>query len=207
LYGRVAEKTLEESEREIRALLDAGQHDDATTLTVKLYGPELLGFLKVRLRDLDHARDAFAWMTEDLWRGMPRFRGQSSVRTWAYAIARNAAYRYADRELRERYQGVPISQVSRASALAVQLPRGTNLDHKVARLRAQLSDEEQTVLTLRVDKGMDFREIAVVMLYQGDEAAAADAEAIEREAARLRKRFQLLKDKLRKLAAAEDERE
>ncbi len=205
--GDVTEPTEEDPERALRDLLDAGDHDGTTTLALKLYGPELLGFLKSRLRDIEHAREAFAWLAEDMWRGMPRFRGQSSVRTWAYAIARNAAYRYTDRELRERYRAVPISQVSRASALGVQLPTGTSLDSKVARLRAQLNDEEQTVLNLRVDKAMDFREIALVMLYRGEDQAEPTDEELDREAARLRKRFQLLKEKLRKLASAEEGRE
>ena len=33
--------------------------------------------------DLETAREVFAWLAEDLWRGMPDFRRQSSVRTWA----------------------------------------------------------------------------------------------------------------------------
>lgn len=189
-------------EAEIRALLAAGDIDGATTLALRIYGPGLLGFLKSRLHDLAHAREAFAWLAEDLWKGMRGFRAESSVRTWAYAIARNVAYRYADRELRARYAAVPLSQISRASALAVSLPTSEGLDARAARLRAQLDEEEQTVLTLRVDKGMDWKDIALVMLFNGEEP---DEEAITREAARLRKRFQLLKDKLRKLAAEDEQ--
>ena len=189
-------------EAEIRALLAEGDIDGATTLALRIYGPGLLGFLKSRLHDLAHAREAFAWLAEDLWKGMRGFRAESSVRTWAYAIARNVAYRYADRELRARYAAVPLSPISRASALAVSLPTSEGLDARAARLRAQLDEEEQTVLTLRVDKAMDWKDIALVMLFNGEEP---DEEAITREAARLRKRFQLLKDKLRKLAAEDEQ--
>jgi RNA polymerase sigma-70 factor (ECF subfamily) len=184
-------------EQEIRSLLSAGDVDGATTLALRVYGPSLLGFLKSRLHDLAHAREAFAWLAEDLWKGMRGFRAESSVRTWAYAIARNVVYRYRDRELRARFQQVPLSQISRASALAVALPTGHDLDARAARLREQLDEDEQTVLTLRVDKAMDWKDIALVMLFDGNQP---DDEAVVREAARLRKRFQLLKEKLRKLA-------
>jgi RNA polymerase sigma-70 factor (ECF subfamily) len=179
-------------------LLDAQRYDDATTLTIRGYGPELLAFLHSRLKDLNAARETFSWLAEDLWRGMPGFQRKSTIRTWVYAIARNAAHRYADRELRARWVSVPISEVSRASALAVQLPSTHGQSERVARLRAQLDEEEQTLLTMRLDKQLPWREVALVFLY-GD-GPAPDEGAVEREAARLRKRFQLLKQRLRALA-------
>ncbi len=200
LPGNVSVPTQSLDESEIRAFLAARNIEAATTLTIRLYGPELLGFLRSRLGELHYARDAFAWLAEDIWRGMPNFLGQSSVRTWTYAIARNVIHRYKDRELRARLQAVPLSQVSRASALAVPLPSlsGPAAEQRVQQIRAQLDEEEQLLLALRVDKGMDWKDVAQVMLYDG---TAPDDEATKREAARLRKRFQLLKEKLRKLAA------
>jgi RNA polymerase sigma-70 factor (ECF subfamily) len=186
-----------EIDHEIRALLAREDHQAATTLTIRAYGPELLAFLRARLSNLDDAREAFTWLAEDLWRGLPGFRGESSIRTWAYACARNVACRYADRELRARMRLVPLSQISRASALAVPLPTQHDRSERVAKIRAQLEPEEQILLSLRVDKGMDWRDIGLVMLFDG---AQPDPAAITREAARLRKRFQLLKEKLRRLA-------
>jgi RNA polymerase sigma-70 factor (ECF subfamily) len=50
---------------------------------------------------------------------------------------------------------------------------------------------------LRVDRQLDWREIAVVMDATKSGLAEDD---VTREAARLRKRFQLVKDRLRSLA-------
>lgn len=198
LPANVLPPTPPPKENEIRACLEAADYEGATTHTLRVYGPELLAFLRARLGDLHYARDAFAWLAEDIWRGLPNFRVESSVRTWTYAIARNVIRRYVDRELRARMQAVPLSQVSRASALAMPLPSLDGVDERVQRIRAGLEDEEQLLLTLRVDKAMDWSDVAQVMLYEGE---ALDPQTIKREAARLRKRFQLLKDKLRKLAA------
>jgi len=57
-------------------------------------------------------------------------------------------------------------------------------------LRAELTEEEQTLLVLRIDQQLSWDEIAEVM---GDAAAPLDAAA-------LRKRFERLKEKLTKLA-------
>jgi RNA polymerase sigma-70 factor (ECF subfamily) len=65
-------------------------------------------------------------------------------------------------------------------------------------LRDTLPDDEKTLLLLRVDRKLSWDELARVL---SDEDL--DDEAIKREAARLRKRFQLVKDKLRALATRE----
>jgi RNA polymerase sigma-70 factor, ECF subfamily len=187
-------------EEELSRLLDAGQTDAAATLAIRSYGPELLAFLHSRLNDLPAAREAFSWLAEDLWRGMAGFQRKSTVRTWAYAVARNAALRYADRALRERFKAVPISEVSRASALEVQLPSTHSTSDRLTRIREQLDEEEQTLLTMRVDKELSWREVALLFLYGSEAQQAADEALLEREITRLRKRFQLLKQKLKSLA-------
>jgi RNA polymerase sigma-70 factor, ECF subfamily len=55
---------------------------------------------------------------------------------------------------------------------------------------------------LRIDRGLSWSDLARV-LHEGEEDAALDDEALAREAARLRKRFQLVKDKLREMAKKE----
>jgi RNA polymerase sigma-70 factor (ECF subfamily) len=70
---------------------------------------------------------------------------------------------------------------------AVELERQTGA---LERLRAQLEPEEQTLLTLRVDRQLSWREVADILAEEGatvDEAA-------------LRKRFERLKDKLARAA-------
>jgi len=77
------------------------------------------------------------------------------------------------------------------SALPMELrsdtPRHLRTDAKtsVQKLREELSPEEQTLLVLRIDRGLDWREVA---------------EVVDAEEAAVRKRFERLRDKLRKLA-------
>jgi RNA polymerase sigma-70 factor (ECF subfamily) len=85
--------------------------------------------------------------------------------------------------------------------------RRTSTKDRVRALRDRLEPDDQLLLVLRVDRGMEFREIAAV-LADGEEgstsarsASAEPGEAqLDREAARLRKRFERVKERLRELA-------
>jgi hypothetical protein len=71
----------------------------------------------------------------------------------------------------------------------------TNEGVRLAALRAGLSFEDRALLSLRVDRQLGFREIAYFL--RGTEL---DPSSAAREAARLRKRFQLLESQLRRIA-------
>src|SRR5262252_9332737 len=89
-------------EKEIETLLDQGDVVGAAELGVRHYGPELYGYLTVVLRDEGLAAEAFSQLGEDLWRGLPSFRRESSFRTWAYKLALHAALRIARDPYRKR---------------------------------------------------------------------------------------------------------
>jgi RNA polymerase sigma-70 factor (ECF subfamily) len=66
-------------------------------------------------------------------------------------------------------------------------------------IRDQLPEEDRALLILRVDRKLEWNELAHV-LAEGAGSETLDAVAVAREAARLRKRFQLVKDRLREMA-------
>ena len=72
---------------------------------------------------------------------------------------------------------------------------------QVAALRQTLSAEDQVLLVLRVDKQLAWNDLARVM--QGEDGPALGPEVMKREVARLRKRFQLIKEKLHELGRRE----
>src|SRR3954464_4588690 len=80
-----------ELEAAIGRSLESGQLSQAATGVIRGYGPEILGYLAAVLRDDDAAAEAFSRFAEDLWKGLPGFRRKSSIRTWAYRVAWNAA--------------------------------------------------------------------------------------------------------------------
>jgi RNA polymerase sigma-70 factor (ECF subfamily) len=192
-----------------QAIRDAHARQDferAATLLVEAYGREVLAFLVSRLRDSLAAQEVFSIFAEDLWRGLPGFAFRCPSRIWAYAVARHAASRYRKAAARERRRNIPLSLAPSVAKIA-QRARSetaaalkTERKEKLAALRARLAPHDQTLLLLRVQRKLEFRDIAQVTLHGSTEP---DAAAIERETARLRKRFQMIKERLHKLAEAE----
>ncbi|MCK6532426.1 MAG: sigma-70 family RNA polymerase sigma factor [Polyangiaceae bacterium] len=195
-----------ELEREIRQRFDVGDLAGAATIALRGYGPELFGFLMAFHRDETMASEVFSEASERIWRGLPRFAWQSSFRTWAYAVTRRAALVY-QRDTRRRVRRQPqLPQGSELSVVAAQI-RSATLEHlktenktRAAALRETLPREDQELLILRIDKGLAWNELAQV-LHEGEEPL--DDASLRREAARLRKRFQLAKEKLLELARRE----
>jgi RNA polymerase sigma-70 factor (ECF subfamily) len=184
-----------DSEERIASLLAAGKLGDAATLSVERFGPEVLGFLVTLLRDEDDASEAFAQTCEDLWRGLARFERRSSLRTWFYTLARNAASRLRRSPERRAERRVALTQVTGVAerVRSQTLPHlRTDVKDRFAALRNALEEDDRALLVLRVDRGMSWADIARV--YSGSDASD---ETLARAGARLRKRFQLVKEEIR----------
>jgi RNA polymerase sigma-70 factor (ECF subfamily) len=184
-------------EQEIRTLVDTGNHRAAAARAVETYGPEVLGFLTALLRDEPSAREVFSQACADLLAGLARFEGRSSIRTWFFAIARNAASRHR-RVVRRRREHAPLSRVGELAAPVPSVRRPylrTNVRIWFAGVRSSLSEDDRALLLLRVDGKLSWGEIARVFAR-----ANASEEALARRAAALRKRFERLKDEIRSRA-------
>lgn len=181
-----------ELEQALAAWLAAGDPAAAATAALKGLGPQILGFLAARLRDDDAGFEAFSQFSEELWKSIASFRGQSSFKTWAYKLAMHAASRYRRDPYRRR--GEPLA--SAASHLAQQVRettppyQRTDVKDRFARLREQLEADDQALLFLRVDQNLSWSDVAAVM-SEGGEAV---------DAAVLRKRFERAKARLKQLA-------
>ncbi len=76
-------------EEDVRRFCQCADYSAAASAVLRGYGPEIFGFLVAVHKNETDANDAFSDLAEALWRGLPGFGWQSSVRTWAYAVARN----------------------------------------------------------------------------------------------------------------------
>ena len=188
-------------EPRIRAAADAGDWARAATVALEGYGPEVLGFLVTMTRSAVDASDAFSIFSEGVWRGLPKFRWESSFRTWAYRLARRAVWRL--RRDPHRRRAVPLSDAG-VSAVVEQVRSQTatflrtETRDKVAKLRESLEPDDQALLVLRVDKKLPWRDIARVLTEDDDDAPSA-AE-LDKKAATLRKRFERLKAEIKALS-------
>jgi RNA polymerase sigma-70 factor, ECF subfamily len=184
---------VEDLEAGIARLLDAGDLQPAAAEIMRGYGPAILGYLASLARDEDRADDVFSQFCEDLWRGLPAFRRDSSVRTWVYKLAWHAWLRQERDAYRRRGRAFAPGEMS-ALAAAVRSTTALHLKSEakdaVARLRERLTPAEQSLLVLRIDRGLSWSEVASIMSTPEERL----------DSATLAKRFQRTKEKLRKLA-------
>jgi RNA polymerase sigma-70 factor, ECF subfamily len=182
-------------EADIRDARQAGDLAGAATRAIETYGPEVLGFLVTLLRDEDAAGEVFSQACEDLWTGMKRFEGRSSFRTWFYVLARHAASRFRRAPHRRggRHAGLSALTGVAERVRSQTLPHlRTEVKDHVTAIRESLPEEDRALLVLRVDRAMSWNDIARVFSPEDD-----SSETIARVGARLRKRFQLVKDEIR----------
>jgi RNA polymerase sigma-70 factor, ECF subfamily len=188
---------LDPCEAELRRLIRDHEIDPAIELAIRAYGPELITWLSSMFENEADAYDAFSWMSEELWRSIKRFDGRCSIRTWCYMLARHAAFHIRSQPRRRRE--VLLSHIPSVLGAVSHAWNTTRRGQQHARsiyaeIRRQLDDDDQTLLVLRVDRNLAWRDIAIVLLGEH-----ADGEAITRKAATLRKQFERVKERLREL--------
>jgi RNA polymerase sigma-70 factor (ECF subfamily) len=179
--------------------------DLAATRLIEAYGADLLRFLSARLGDRSAAAEVYSEVAERLWRGLPNFVWRHGARAYCYAIARNTAINYVSAAGRRPARNLPLSAAGLSAAVervrSETLPYlRTEVKDRFRELREQLPADDQTLLALRLDRGLEWRELALVMSFDGD---TPEEDALTREAARLRQRFKSAKDKLRRYAQRE----
>ena len=130
------------------------------------YADRLFMLLVRLLGDRAEAEDVAQEVMVRAWRGIARFRGQSSYFTWLYRIAVNEANRALDKRAR-RPAGVPIG------ADELQLPDSPQLDpsrqaennelrQALARALAELPPPLRTAIVLRDVEGLSTQEAAKI---------------------------------------------
>jgi len=187
-----------ETEARIEGLLRSGDLPAAAAEAIEAYGAEVLGFLVTFLRHDDDASEVFSQACEDLWTGLARFQGRSSLRTWFYTLARHAAARFRRSPHRDRRRHLPLSKISDVA----EAVRSRTLPHlrsevkdRFAAIRDALEEDDRALLVLRVDRQMSWDDIARIHAADDD-----SDQALARVSAGLRKRFQLIKEEIRKRA-------
>lgn len=185
-----------ELEVELAALIRGKQLDRAATQALESYGAELYGFLISLLGNEGDAADVFSQVGEDLWKGLPSFGLGCSVRTWLYVLARHAAARFRRSPWHRRTGESHLDGIVERARTQTQPWLRTDVKDRFRALRDALDPDDRSLLVLRVDRGLAWEEVARVMLC----VEAADAAVLARETDRLRKRYQLLKDELRRRA-------
>jgi len=163
------------------------------------YAAEVRSFLRSRTSSRYSMEEVYSAFSEDVWKGLPQLRSDGHVRSWIYVIARHALSRHVKLKRRWRnrhtFSGVDTAHADLRQSYATREGNQSQL----APLLSDLSEADRMLLERRLVQAMAWRDIAL----ESARAAGNTSEAfVTRESARLRKRYQLLIEALRKQADA-----
>jgi RNA polymerase sigma-70 factor (ECF subfamily) len=179
-------------DEQVRGLLGQGDVRAAATEAIQALSGPVLGYLRATLRDEDDVADASSTWAEHVWRGLPAFEWRSSLRTWALRIACNVALNLRAQAHRRHERRFDTGEASALidSIRSSSAARTVWQERALFELRRELTPEEQTLLFLRKDQELSWEEVADILSAAGKRVDAGTAS----------KRYERLKDRLRKLA-------
>lgn len=187
--------TPEINERVAKLLAD-GDTSEACELIIQTHGQAIFGMLIGVLHDEDRAQDVFQHFSIELWKSLDRFQGRSSVYTWSYVIARRAISAHLDKDRRTPEVQLRTAQekaiVARWTRTITDEWHKTETKFRFRELCEGLPEEDRMLVMLRIGEKMPWNQI-VEIVAEDD----IDTDEAKRESARLRKKFERVKDKLR----------
>ena len=124
--------------------------------------------------------DLFQEVVVQLWKALPKFRGESKFSTWMYRVALNTAIS----DFRKRKRSLPVSETE-----AVEITSELNEDHKEEKLNSLYAAISRLP---EIDK-------AIVMLYLEDRSYEEMEEILGINTNNLRVKMNRIKEKLRQL--------
>jgi RNA polymerase sigma-70 factor (ECF subfamily) len=185
----------ERIDAEVRALVAAGRTREAAELALARYGAELYDYVRRLVGDEARAADAFQVASLRLWQGLAGFSWRASLRTWAFAVARNAAWRALEDPFGRRGRRLGTAEQEQVVAgwarTTTERWRQTAEKERLWALVAALSPEDREVVVLRLGRQMSWNEVAEVL-----HGGAPPADERKRLAAAARKRFERVKARL-----------
>ena len=186
-------------ETDIRGLIEGGELNAAMEGTLEAYGTALYGYIFSLARDHQVAEEVFQMASVDIWRGLEGFSWRSALKTWCFTVSRNAWLRYSRSPHRRRFDPLTTDAqrnlIARATRSATQQWRRTESKHWLWEVVERFDAEDQQLFRLRLMHKMAWKEIAR-LIYE-EPGAPLDDDQIKRRSARLRKRYNRLKEELR----------
>ena len=149
-------------EQEIRACLDQKRYQDAFDLLLPEFQNKVFRLAYAMLGDAALAEDVAQEVFVRAWKGLPGFRGQSSVSTWIYAITRNACLTALKAAGMKKESSLEERGVARAAERAGRTP-STHAAIDIARFLEQLPDKHQQALRLYYLEEKSYGEVSRLM--------------------------------------------
>jgi RNA polymerase sigma-70 factor (ECF subfamily) len=160
---QAVESTNEYDEKAVLARAKNGDAE-AVDMLVRRYLKDVYAVSSRLLADRDHAQDAAQDALMNALKGLRRFRGESSFRTWLMRITVNSARTVVRRKARRREVSLEIVTESAADVpdAATLAMRNDEASRALVALE-KLPDKQRMAVSLRINQGLNYQEIGAVL--------------------------------------------
>src|SRR5688572_2103501 len=131
--------------------MDIMERTSAPVPLLDAHGPEIFGWL-VATYGWVMAEDIYGAFVEAVVRSAGSFRGDASLRTWGYVLARSAARRHVRALGRRRALFTPLENHPSALDIAERANGSRGAQDRLEAIRGRLSIADRELLVLRVDR-------------------------------------------------------
>lgn len=174
MHHNALSTSMSEGPRDESLARRAGLGDrEAFAVIVTRYGPALYRFVSRLLDEPADIEDALQETVLDAWRGLPGFRGDASLQTWLFTLARRRVYAHYKRfRAPGRRPPVGLNDVTDRLPARNADPADLHLQHDLlaaldAALR-MLPPRQRSVWILREIEDFTYADIATVMALSPD---------------------------------------
>lgn len=164
----------------VRRRVSDGDLRGGTEVAFAVYGPEVFGFLIGVIDDVDAAKDVYGEVVQRVRTEIDGFGWRSTLRVWLYALCRREL---RDWRLRKRRAAI-VPEAESAPAEVSHARRLPGRARALSKLRRTMTQEERELLILRIDRRLDWTELAQTAL--GEAASIGELkEELKRTKARV----------------------
>lgn len=172
----------DQGEQQISQALARGDHREAAHGLVRLYGDEMYRFCVHTLANPADGEELAQEVLSDACRSLARFRGQSTLRTWLYRVARHKLTDFYQRQGRAPRKTLPFEDVELADPDPDAEEELAMIERRqrLSRALSRLGRDDRQVLSLRVDQELPYAEIARILGVRTGAAKMRVARAVQR---------------------------
>jgi len=151
------DKILSASELHIAKLIKERDLDEAFKLILSSQKSKLYLHLRRMLGNHDDTNDVLQETFIRIWKNLDKFEGKSSISTWVYRIATNAALTHLNKEKKKNH--VPLKDVHHPAAHSTA-PSPEVIQKKLQKAMELLPPKQKQVFVLRYYEEMSYEEMA-----------------------------------------------
>ncbi len=145
----------------IQTLKDSRDKERAFSLILKKYQERLYWYIRKMVISHDDTDDILQNSFLKIWKGLDKFRGDSSIYTWVYRIATNETFTFLKTRDKQRAFSINKEESSFENTLKSDHHfNGTELQRKLQSFILKLPDKQRLIFNMKYFDEMKYEEIS-----------------------------------------------